>query len=955
MNRYTIEQDGKRFVVEAEDEASALAAIQATSTQEQAGAPSLRFPTARSTVTGANPQEAQERGEAGMSGLRDDARSVMAAGARYGLPVAAGMAAAPFTAGMSLPASMALMSGVGGVSAGAGEFLAQSFDGEKNPDRILSAAVMGTTPFRPTGSVARRVAMNVPAAIASGELASFIEMGSDEYRQSWDNATGPAKRMTWPGAISGGLSLVGGAGGRAAAAGTRRAGIEIGRKGGSALISEYLPDLTSLEAAAIKRGNKKAVELYSNMDKAIGPEILDLFPEIPETSAMAARLRESVNRLNTLRDEHGAAMQASQKAQEAAQAMRQTNPAEAEKMTGIARKKAFEATQRELLYKEGLMKSFGGGVPDLGELAEGQRILSLQKISKDARESVRGSLDELYGAAGIGVNDAVAHVDDIMKGFDAIADDVARGEVQRSFASFIERTPEAIYDNGTLKLSAYRRLQADIADELTAKGKSPNYANKVAGEAYKAVKEASDGFIQNTMPDRFPTWQAANVAAAGEFAARKADAIDMLSKGNVAGLYQKIKTQGAGPVLNELQAYEQAIANSAVGGTAEAVQRAKEASVAFRSNYMRVIRDSAIDGAVDRSLGLQKDLQMIDPVKLSAELQSLSSKGFPIGELGLGSPARIQSLARIASAGNPRGLTVAQLDEFLREASTLGADKAAYRQAYFSEVRNSLLEQGAGRQGAANARVLRAARRAKADEATTRLAYQKAEADPLVQLLSDTSMKLSPDIVNNGKWVGRLLTLEPKVIRGFMDALETSGRGAVRDDIRKASAASVMRGMLTRTDDGRDVVNLRKMRDFFFSRETTHEIQRAAFEEIAGPEVYRKLRSGIAMPIHGIMEARFKLDGDGAMDLATLRHNMRAKATAGPTSAFFFFGDALNLIQAGRYNTAYLLHASPRFSRVYSMVGGKIDKFVSTNAVNAAALRYATLKDDEAKAASAQR
>jgi hypothetical protein len=924
-----------------------------------------------STVTGMTPSAAQARGEGGMAALREQGGGALATAVRYGTPVAAGMAAAPFTAGMSLPASMAAMSAAGGVGALAGEFGAQALEGQYNAGQMGAAFAMGATPFLTQGRFLTRAAVNAPSAVAASEIGRFLSLGEgEEYTLESKSGKDAALRWAAPAGVASMLSLAGASGGRVSEAVTDAKTISGNRIGGSVLLSEIAPGVTELEAKMLQRGNAKAYQAYSNMDRELGPEVMRLFPEIPETSDIATRLMENVGLLRKTQDAYRSAAEEATRTRLAAESMRQNNPIEARKLTDKAHQIGFYAAQHEALYEAGIKNLFGGDVPDLGAIAQGKRIAQLQKTAATAKESVRASIGGLYEQAGIGINDPVASVKDVVSRLRAsITDDVARADVEGSVRGFFARTPEAVFTptavsegagapTTLIKLGGYRRIQEDIASDLVNQGKDVKYANRIAGQAYKAIKDSSDDFISTNYPWAKDTWDAAQTAAAADYVARQGKMIDFLSKGDVESIYTTIRNQGAGPALEELNAYTAVIANSAAGGTPEAIAAAQRAAQLFKQDFNKVMRDSMLDRAIPesrRGLGFDKDLRVIDPEALANEMQVLASRNFPIGELGLGSPERIKSLAKVASAGRPGGLTIAEFDTFLKEAANVGADQAAVRMSYFNAVRDSLIKQGGKEKADANFRVIRAARTAKADEALTRRAYEMAEADPLVRLLNDTDVKLSRDIVDNTKWVGRLMTVDPSTAKDFMAALRRSGRADDAQRISEAASASVFRGFAQTADDGTVRLNLRAVRDLFEGAGAKNELARNTFKEIVGDQEYRRLRRDFGAPIREILASRAILGEASKVDAISFENAIRARASFGSAVAaqgWFGLGQIWGFVKEKQYNTLYHLYVNPRTAGRFAAAGRSIDRYVASSPVNATAFRLAQEQDAQAQEAN---
>ncbi len=113
----TFEDQIKQKVLELASAGATEKEIDAFVSDAMSGRSALKAeqPETVSTITGMTPAQAQARAEAGMqaleAGTREFAEAVPPAVARYGVPVAAGMATAP----LSFPAAAATMTGTLGL------------------------------------------------------------------------------------------------------------------------------------------------------------------------------------------------------------------------------------------------------------------------------------------------------------------------------------------------------------------------------------------------------------------------------------------------------------------------------------------------------------------------------------------------------------------------------------------------------------------------------------------------------------------------------------------------------------------------------------------------------------------------------------------------------------------------------------------------------------------------
>lgn len=893
-------------------------------------------------------------------------RGQMANAVRYGGGAAATAAAAPLvaTAGMTTLGATAFLAGVNAVSTGFFSALADAMEGKKFDFKgNMSDATIALAPILQNGSKLARTGFNVTGGIIASETARKIrgEQGNDVM-----------SRWVAPIGLTGALSAISGQGQKLANAGERAAALTAERMGGSVMLSDLFPGLTKFEARRIQDSNGRALEALRNMDANIGAVVGQAFQNVPETGRLASSLQENVGKLSRTQKAYQDALAAQQEAFLALDQARNTAAADLPAMKAKAASAALETTKAKLLHQEGVRTLFGGVLPDLGKIAEGSRIQLAQESAKAAKEASAAAIGELYGKAGIGPNTPVVTLEGVLKRIEgqagaggALEGDIARKEtidaIARAFqknkvetAQTLSETGQAVAQPTYLSLEGYRRLRDDIASDLVAQGKDPRAANRVAASAYSAVKGASDDYIATHLKEQFPAWTAAQNAFAREINARQSGAIDMLVDGKASQLYDKVLKEGAGTVFSDLQEYANIIAASADKANPQSIANSEAAANAFKANINALIRDTAIDRAANRMIGFN-DSRIYDFGKLSGELSALASKGFPVEQLGFGNRSQIQALSRIGATANAGGYTASELNSFLNDIKDVGADVAAARVEYNRVLLSEQVNAGIGRTNEFVAKKEALLKAAKMTQADAQAAFNAIKDDPLVQLLNNTDMKLSRDPVDNGRWVNKLLTLEPTSVRDFMGALKASNRGLEAEKIKTAAVASVMNGFLGGVDEqGKQILKTPELLALF--RESTFgpsNRAQEALKSIIGDMEFRGLKTRFADPLDRISKTKAAIDAIDSTGIPGLFGQARLQSpVAGGVGKVqggvqtIGLKQALDFVQNRRYNMLYRLYVDPKIAPKFADAGYSIDKFLSQNPVNQTILRLAADADE---------
>ena len=873
----------------------------------------------------------------------------MATGIRYGLPLAVAAATAPPTMLASIPAYLAglgrsslINAGTSGLSEGAAELLEGK---DLSLRKITGATVRGSTPFLSRGGAAFMMAANPSLAIGTNEIARFMENDPENNKQS------NLMRFGLPAGLSIFSSGLSSRSQTQVAAEKARKEISDSRLGGTVTLSELQPKYTGFESARIAHGSVLARENLANMDANIGSAIMSAFPEAGSSKELSKDLSAMVGRLSETQNAWKTANAAYQESMGAVRDAVARNAENAPELIRNARNAALEVEKAKLLHQGAINIQLGGTMPDLGKLAEGVRIQNLSATAKAAKDATGASIDDLYRRADVGPNYPVVSFGGIEtlinsktgKGqdFEYTAGRKAMIAVIRDVFGGDKATPLT-----TLPREGMRELQAKFAEKLTKVGSDPKTINAMAAKYYKVVREASDAFMLAKNPTKFAQYQTAQSAAAAEFHARKTGAMDLISDGDITGLIALIQRQGATGVLSELESYANIIGGTfdkmKPGGAAQSLKAAD----AFRNSVHESVSHALLDSAtkVGRGSGFT-DFRAINFNQLSSDMQSLATKGYPIGRLGMGSTDQIALLAKLG-AKSEYGITVAEFPKLLEEIDTLGISVALARNNYRQSVRNQLILGGAQKAGNKTARLLRLSKDAKQTESDAFKAYEAASQDPLVVFMDGTRVKLSSDPAGNRDWIDRIQSLDSETASGLMAALRAKGRGADAEILKRGTLNGIMQDFGSAADGANNRANINKIVDFFGSNNPDAQRKLKTFEAIVGEDSMKLLRKNFIDPMQKIVDRRFLLSGGSSSQGIAAQ----ARGKLGTTSGAYIagnFAQVLEMIQGKRYNMLHTLFLNPNTAPDFAAVGYNLDKFLSTSPVNAIAVRLALQQDSD--------
>lgn len=936
---------------------------------QQAPASLIRQPdTTRSTVTGMTAQEAQARGEQGGSMLADAGIGAV----RYGVPVAAGIAAAPFTAGMSILGGAAVMSGVGAVSSYGADLAAQGIEvatGRRDSvsqREAVGQGIMGATPFRGTGSLVERAATNIPLAIGFSEGARLAQ-NPDGYSPIPKSVQEGLMRYGIPSASAGLISAVGSAGQKLSSAGQQaqaiRAGsptaaadfgVTMGREpllqdlfGGNTVKTggfiNSIREPAAIERAAIARANPKALEA---MDKAlVGPSegFAELNRQSPDLFPLTEDIRMSVGALEPVYQQAKASREAAQQFTKQAQELQMQGQAGAAQALEQARAARLKAFADEATYNLAWEKSLGRKAPMLQDVALGERNAGIAQAGEVARDARALAVSEAYQKAGIGENDAIVSLGDVLgTAQKKITANASRQDFVATLKSAFGDDPATVIDR-TSFIEARDKLAAAITQRNP--GIDPSAATRKANQFYQTMKEASLEFIGREMPDKLAAYTAAQARAAKFFDIADTNAYQLLAKGDADAFYKAAKSTGASAngVYDQAMRFASALREEGASAVADGLEKSVNTA----------IRDGVLDNAVNRGSGFY-GARIVRAHDLVRELQGLQDAGFPVGKLGLGTVKDIQALARISSTAGGTGYTTTELSGFLDNVSKLGLDRASARLRYEKAVQASFLETDPAKRLQAAQKMRGEARRAGLDAQQQEAIAKRLEMDPLVKFLNEpgsvTALGLSKDAANNANFAETVLTLEPTMVSRMMDSLRASGRADKAKELEKAVVASVF----GRFEKGTQQLDLGAVLNTF--KNPANEGSVRSLRAVLGESAYASLRKNVVRPLEELAKS-YERAGQplpnswgqvrAAITATTLAAKQSARGAAMPVYLANSLRGGVEALQNKQYNLLHTLYLNPNTAPKFARAGYSLNKFMQ-QPENAAALKLAQTLDKQA-------
>jgi len=885
---------------------------------------------------------------------------------KYGPSLVAGA----LTGGSSVPVQMAATGLAGAVGS-----LAEQATGP-NPISGTEVAASGLesaipifkfAPITPFMSTAKQVGLGAARAGATAATAGALTEGASALRPDYvppKTATEAMTRLLNPAAaVAGGFSMLGSVAERAAARGAQ--GTKIRTERGATtqttqatptqtvMLTDILPQYAPLEARSIIARNPRAMDALRDLTVDIDQSILQQFADAPNASKIASDIAPAVGKLKGLQENARAAQATADQAQAAYQQSISTGRSDIRDMAIKANALAMNARSEYELMNKGVDQFIGQQKPSLAALSPVQNTERLQGLLESTFKVQSDALGSLYQQAGIGANDAVINKAGIVSAINRRARDsktMLHGNEARRAA--LDQVDQLFSGADTLTLEQFRNARNAIATGLEDNRLFASSAGKLAGEAYSAIREASDDFISKNMPDRAPAWANANKAAAEWYKARDSDFIrdfvdpstGVLRQGK-AGEFVNALTQGKVEGFTDL-----AKLADAIQGTGEPAAQA--ASESFRKGVAQYIATGVLDSAaVNRATGLSSDAAVFDPRKLYTTLNKLQSQKFPVDSLGMGTAKDINALARISQGTS---ITRPELEEFFKNVSSLGGDVAAARLAYRRNVVENLLDLGSGNAVDKIRKTQSLARRARIDAATAQRELTAAQNDPLVKAFGEGTFGLSSDPTIPGRegWVASIRTLYPEQAKRLVDALPA----ATKQDFRSRTAADILAQYTGVTPGVTPNAPVKSIRDFFFS--PSNEAERKTVRAIMGPE-YAKMQE-VATKLEPVLKTQYLLKQGAERSRLNMTEQaggigaLAGLATGQSTTGFVLgrqIGAIRKLADQGQYNLLYTLYVNPNFAPKFARASNNLEKFANESGLHRVAIQAAMKQDEERKQA----
>jgi hypothetical protein len=958
-----------------------------------------REPETVSSVTGMSPSQAQQRAELGMQGLEQGtgefAAGVGPATLRYGLPIAAGIATAPF----SFPAAAATLAGTGILSTAAAQFLENKLSGEEyRPDEILSAGVLGLVPplrLAQTNMLVGLASNNLKASqgvvnflanagsqIAASETARAIE-SRENFLESFlpTTFTEGGLRFGLPVGLSGIGARVSYRSAAAEQVASRKSQFRNERFGDRYMLGELLEGFEGLEKQSISDGLPIVVNNLNNLGADIGGELSSFFAGSKNTEDLAKALVQTgaIGKLETLQNAARVAQSAKESADNLYQKAARENSANAAVFEVEARKSGVEAAKQYALYTAGLNEVFGitPGTIFVGSAKRKEDVIRYATASKEA---VDNGLDSLYTASGIGINETVLTRDILFSRLTrGIKDKNARQEIKNSIDAAANRLPTLIDKKGNISRSSFLRIRNDIASELTAAGQTPNYANKIAAQAYKVIVNASESYMENVSPQKLEALKKANKSARaialvndGFEADQRESVISLLQGGRISDLVRVIESPSAKSAVREIDAYASAL--KGMGDDAS-----KAAANAFKDQTFNAIRDELIESSLLSVSGVDQLSHIVDAEKLSKRLDALRRNKFPVENLKMGTADDISTLARLS---NEVGLSVNQVNQFLNDAVSVGSSGAEARVRYQKGYRDYLTSGNPAEQNRILAQLKEQARKGKIDYNESERLLAQARRDPLVELFYSTTLNLNPDTSKNSRYSFSLLDSGENNVKRLMESLdgdsvrkaglpanEVLRRAKLADNLRKSVARDVFFNAIEKSSGPEDqTLALQQVTNLFYGGSDASIRQRKSLIALMGKETFNDLEKKYAWPASGILEQAKRYgqkvyDFRPEMTLAASGVSMGVGAGQGGFASVGaqrgkilggWFSDIARSVRNYEINTAYLLFIDPEGSKKYREAAYNLDKFLNSSQRNMIAYRFAQKQDEEAAQQQAQ-
>lgn len=913
-----------------------------------------------------NPANAMNAFIAGGKLSPETLRAIEANTVRYGVPIAATLAAS----------RLGSLAGIatGGISGYASELAAQKIQGEDLDQRkALAMGILNMTPFKGTGSLVSRLAVNIPSALATSETARYIENPEAYAAPSMsDGAMNTISRLV-PGAFAGAITSAGKLGSVFSSAGKQAQairegsqlaqqefGVTMGRapllqdlfggtatSGSSGGFISNLVEPAAIERAAIQRANPKALEAMENA--LIGPSegFAALSRSAPDLFPLTEEVRKNIGVLEPI-------YQAAKKSRDEATVLTQQaqdlqikGMAGASEALDLARAARLKAYADETVYNLNWRKVLGAKTPSIKQVSIGERNAAVAKAGEAATDARELVVSEAYKKAGIGENDPIVSIDEIL----ATADKEITANASRAEFKAAIKDAFGLSDSDVMSYSALaeidRRLgisgvtkapiildrttflesRNKLAAAITKNNPNikPSLATRKANQFYDTMKKASESFIEKNMPDKLKPYLEAQARASRFFDIADTDAFKLLQKGDAKGFYDAAKETGAS--VNSV--YDQAMQFV----TALRQEGAPAVADGLEASINNTIREGVLDSVINKGTGF-RGARIVRAPELVKQLQTLQESGFPVHKLGLGKVDDIRSLARIASSSGNTGYTINELNNLLDDAEKLGLDRANAKLNYQRAVRNSFLETDPALRLKEAQKMRVNARKAGLDAQQQEAIAKQMESDSLIKFLNEpgsvTNMGILNDPAKNADIVETLSSLEPTMVSRFMDSLRSSGRVSQAEDLEKATIAR----MFGKFGKGSEVIDLASVLDPF--RNPANQGTLTFLKAILGKQRYDLLKDNLVTPLDRLAKSYERAN----QPLPNSFYQLRSAAVAGSLASGQSFSQsikgsfiganalrgAFEALQNKQYNVLYKMFIDPKTAPMFANIGYNVDK-----------------------------
>jgi len=889
--------------------------------------------------------------------------------ARYGPSVVAGLG----TAGAGLLPTLAATAGAGvlGESAAQRMEVAEGTRAEPSIRDVMAAGITSTmgTPLR-IGSGLVRAGVNVAANVAAGEAGQAVS------EQGWTAPKGVGDvvaRYVIP-AIIGGASAAGAKAGQIAEVqqGVARISeerfMEAGRGVFASEVMKNKPWLSRYEQQFYKDNIAIARKTLDDLNVGVSDVVFESFAKnglMDESIAVA--LTPHLNEANKAREAALAARNAYDKAVTTLNDFkaRNLNPEEIRKANEAANKFAAEKLAAEDIYRNTLDKVFGSSIPTVADAGSagvrGEWASEKAAVLDGAYKAAR---DKLYtGKVKIGINDPMVSRFELDEALESARNAPnARLKGNKAFERVQAQADKVFNGAPTISREDFLNFRDRLARELADEGEFANDANKIAAEAYSAITNAADRFVARTYGEpAAAALREANSVMAGVYQSRATEAMELLRDGKIDRFTDLVLEQGKGaagkPEEGRFRSIWGQIEDYLAAGSRLGTSASEMAATAASGTFMRDLGQAMKESIASRSLDAASSATspMIDMAKFTAKLQTLQNQGFNLSFMGIDKPEYVTAARSIAESLQGGALSPKQLDRFIDDAATLGVPRAKTEFEARKLAREYKIANLAGKRHDEAKLIVDLRRKAGGlKEADAKLA--EAEGDPLVRLLSDTSLKLSKDPVLNTEWITRLSEVGPVTARQFMDALAerkmTDTISSIRlalmsrvfmDHMAKDATAATKNGYRIKTD---------ALTEYFFNpkNDARYRTIKAIMGE--GEEASRLYDlvgriKRMEEQSRRVMARPFQSE---AIDVARAGGGLfGAVRDVGIWAWTAIVRSTIRLAQQGRYKTLHMLYIDPFWSKKFEAAGRNMEKFLQ-NPANAVAYKLAQQQDDEAEA-----